>query len=71
MSTETWSSDLVEITPTVFVDVKANEKGIVLGQANHVWFHDLHITDEMADAIAEILKQGAAKHREMKAAIKT
>jgi hypothetical protein len=67
MSGEIWTSESVEIAPMVFVDVKANEKGIVLGQGNHVWFHNLHITDVMADIIADILKQGAAKHRDMKA----
>jgi hypothetical protein len=58
MSNATWKSESIEIAPNVFVDVKANESGIVLGQGDHVWFHDLHITPEQARAIADLLSQG-------------
>jgi hypothetical protein len=58
---EQWKSEHIQITTAVFVDVKANEAGVVLGQGNDVWFHDLHITPEQACAIADALTQGAAK----------
>lgn len=67
MNDKTWTSETVDIAPTVHVDVRANARSIALCQGNDVWFHDLHMDAEMADAIADKLKQGAAKHREMKA----
>jgi hypothetical protein len=59
MSNATWKSEKIEITPSVFVDVKANDQSVVLGQGNDVWFHDLHCTPEKAIAIANALHQGA------------
>jgi hypothetical protein len=61
MSNATWKSEKIEITPSVFVDVKANANGVVLGQGNDVWFHDLHLVPEQACQIADALTQGAAK----------
>ena len=63
MSEATWKSEQIQIVRSVFVDVKANAKGVVLAQGDDVWFHDLHVAPEQACAIAEALTQGAARCR--------
>lgn len=59
MSQSTWKSEMIQIVRGVFVDVKANAKGGVLGQGDDVWFHDLHLTADQMRAIAVVLIEGA------------
>ncbi|TPG50161.1 hypothetical protein EAH75_01300 [Rhodanobacter glycinis] len=61
MTNYTWKSHPIQIRATVFVEVRANAKGGVLGQSDDVWFHDLHLTPEQMRAIAANLIEGADK----------
>jgi hypothetical protein len=56
---QTWTSETIQIDAAMQVDVKANEKGVVLGQHNDVWFHDLHVNPQKACAIGFAMIQGA------------
>jgi hypothetical protein len=66
MSSQLWTSNSIKVASRVFVEVRANEKGIVLGQGDDVWFHDLHVDPADADAIAEALIQGAHQCKRMR-----
>lgn len=61
MPQPTWKSEPRQIRATVFVEVRANAKGGVLGQSDDVWFHDLHLTAEQMRGIAVDLIEGADK----------
>lgn len=61
MSNATWKSASIQIRTTVFVEVRANAQGGVLGQSDDVWFHDLHLTSGQMRAIAVALIEGADK----------
>jgi len=61
MSNANWKSESIQINSSVIVDVKANAKGVVLGQGNEVWFHDLHLTPEQAIKTSEALSEGASR----------
>lgn len=61
MSNATWKSRPIQIRTTVYVEVRANAQGGVLGQSDDVWFHDLHLTSEQMRAIAVDLIEGADK----------
>lgn len=54
-----WISEPIKLEGNVHVDVKANEKGVVLAQGNDVWFHDLHLTAQQAADLAAALYKGA------------
>ena len=56
---EPWTAGSVQIDDGVHVDVKANDQGVVLGQGNSVWFHDVHLTPDQAIEIASALYRGA------------
>jgi len=56
---QSWKSNPIHISADVIADVKATASGVVLGQGNEVWFHDLHLTPELAMEIADALTEGA------------
>ena len=64
-----WQSNPVTVAckSIVSVDVKANEKSVVLAQGDDVWFHDLHLEPADANAIADALIEGARQCMRMRA----
>lgn len=69
MSSSTWSSKLIQLTETVYVDVHASADGVTLGEsANHTLASDLHLSPENALELGVALIIGAHechKAREM------
>jgi hypothetical protein len=60
MSSTTWSSNPIQLTETVFVDVHATADGVTFGEsANHTIAADTHLTPDQARSIAYALLQGA------------
>ena len=60
MPNSPWKSEPIKVGERVVVDVRADEKSVVLGQGDDVWFHDLHLAPECAIEVAEALTTGAA-----------
>ena len=56
----TWTSAPLHLNPYTCVDVKADSKGVTLGQVDGVSLHNLHLTAEQTMELAEALTQGAA-----------
>jgi len=61
MSNATWNSEQIKIGADVVADVRANADGVVLGQGNAVWFHDLHLTPEQSIELGNALIEGASR----------
>lgn len=67
-NTTIWSSEPIQLSDEVSVDVSASLAGVVLGEsANRVLASDLQLTPEKAVALANALRQGAAKCLEARA----
>lgn len=66
MSSQLWTSNSIKVSERVFVETRANAKGVVLGQGDDVWFHDLHIEPQDADAIANALHEASRQCRRMR-----
>ncbi len=56
-----WTSAPLHLTPHVCVDVKADSKGVTLGQVDGVSLHNLHLTPDQARTAACMLIEGADK----------
>jgi hypothetical protein len=60
MSSTTWSSNPIQLTETIFVDVHASAEGVTFGEsANHTIATDTHLSPDQARSIAYALLQGA------------
>ena len=61
MRKQVWSSEAIHVNDDTCVDIKASAKAVVLGQVGKAWFHDLHISPELAKRIAKALVTGASE----------
>lgn len=61
---ESWTSEGFHINADTCVDVTGDTHGVVVGQQGKAWLHNLHLTPDFTDAIADAMHIAAAKARE-------
>jgi hypothetical protein len=64
MSSATWSSNPIQLTETIFVDVHASAEGVTLGEsANHTIASDTLLDADNAESLGVALILGAHECR--------